>query len=136
MTAHRSHHLGARLASVAAIGFGVTTFVAGGAILAGEGAARDAAGQYVSFVLWFNFLVGFAYVLAGVGLWAQRRWSVRLGLAIALATAAVFTAFGVHVFNGGVFEQRTVFAMGFRLLFWGFFSVVAWRDTSRRQEQV
>ena len=136
MTVHRSHHLGARLTSVAAVGFGVITIVAGGAILAGEGAARDAAGQYVAFVLWFNFLVGFAYVLAGVGLWAQRRWSVGLGLAIALATAAVFTAFGVYVFNGGVFEQRTVFAMGFRLLFWVFFSVVAWRDTSRRQEQV
>ena len=39
------------------------------------GAARQAAGHYVPFVLWFNFLAGFAYIVAGVGLWMRRRWA-------------------------------------------------------------
>ncbi len=32
-------------------------------------AARVAAGNFVPFVVWFNFLAGFVYVAAGVELW-------------------------------------------------------------------
>lgn len=35
------------------------------------------------FVLWFNFLAGFAYIVAGVGLWMRRRWAMWLAVAIA-----------------------------------------------------
>ena len=55
--------------SLIAVGFGLLTIKSGGAILFGNDAARDAAGNYVPFVLWFNFLAGFAYVIAGAGLW-------------------------------------------------------------------
>ena len=37
-------------------------------MLFGGEAARAAAGQFMPFVLWFNFIAGFAYVVAGVGL--------------------------------------------------------------------
>ncbi|MBZ0145920.1 MAG: hypothetical protein K8F56_20345 [Rhodocyclaceae bacterium] len=40
--------------SLVAIGFGLLTVRAGGAVLFGGEAARSAAGHYVPFVLWFN----------------------------------------------------------------------------------
>ena len=105
-----------RAAAVVAVVFGVATIGAGGSVLFGDGA--QAAGNVVGFVLWFNFLAGFAYVAAGAGLWLRRRWSAQLALAIAAATVLVFAAFGIHVADGGAFEMRTVWAMTLRSVVW------------------
>ena len=64
--------------SLVAIGFGLLTIKEGGTILFGNDVAHAAAGNYVPFVLWFNFLAGFAYVVAGAGLWLSQRWAVWL----------------------------------------------------------
>ncbi len=109
-----------------AIGFGILTIKAGGTVLFGDNTARLAAGDYVPFVLWFNFLAGFAYVITGVGLWMQAPWSPWLSIAITLSTLLVFIAFGVHVLSGGSFEQRTVFAMSLRSVIWIAITVFAW----------
>ena len=63
-----------------AIGFGLLTIKEGGTILFGDEAARTAAGNYVLFVLWFNFVAGFAYIIAGAGLWMLQRWAVWLSV--------------------------------------------------------
>ena len=62
--------------SLIALGFGLLTIKEGGKVIFGDDAARIAAGNYVPFVVWFNFLAGFAYVTAGVGLWLQQRWAL------------------------------------------------------------
>jgi hypothetical protein len=113
--------------SLVAVGFGLLTIKEGGTILFGDVAARAAAGNYVPFVLWFNFLAGFAYVVAGIGLWLQQRWAVWLAVAIAMATALTFAAFGVHVYSGGAYELRTVIAMSLRTLVWVTIAAIAWR---------
>ena len=118
--------------SLVAIGFGLLTIRAGGTVLFGSAAARSAAGHYVPFVLWFNFLAGFAYVIAGVGLWLERRWAAWLALVIAVATALVFAAFGVHVLAGGDYELRTVAAMSLRTLVWAAIAGVALTAGRRR----
>jgi hypothetical protein len=98
--------------------FGVATVLSGSRVLFGSESARDAAGAYVPFVLWFNTLAGFFYVLAGVGLWRTRVWAARMALGIAAATALAYAAFGAHVVLGGSFERRTVVAMALRTVFW------------------
>lgn len=102
--------------------------------LSGDKAAVVLAGQYVPFVLWFNFVAGFAYVAAGVGLWMKRRWGAWLALIIAAATALVFAAFGMHVASGGAFEQRTLIAMALRLGVWSAIAAIAWRSLLRRAQ--
>ena len=130
MTAHSGRGIWMRVIALIAIGFGLMTIREGGAVLFYDGAARDAAGSYVPFVLWFNFLAGFAYVIAGVGLWMRRRWAIWLAMAIAVATALVFLAFGVHVALGGAWEQRTVIAMTLRTLVWVGIAAIAWRRST------
>jgi uncharacterized membrane protein (DUF2068 family) len=117
--------------SLIAVGFGLLTIKEGGTILFGDAAARAAAGNYVPFVLWFNFLAGFAYVVAGIGLWRQQRWAAWLAVAIAVATALTFAAFGAHVASGGAYEQRTVIAMSLRTLVWTAIAVLAYRRLLR-----
>ena len=117
--------------SLVAVAFGLLTIKEGGTVLFGDQAARVAAGNYVPFVLWFNFLAGFAYVAAGVGLWLRQRWAAWLAIAIAAATAVTFVAFGLHVLTGGAFEPRTVVAMSLRTLIWVVIAVVTRRRLLR-----
>lgn len=108
----------ALVAAVVAVVFGILTVLSGGRALFGGDTARAAVGNVVPFVLWFNFVAGFAYVLAGVGLFLWRRWAARLSAAIAIATLAVFAGFGWHVASDGAFEMRTVGAMTLRSGVW------------------
>jgi hypothetical protein len=105
-------------AALVAVVFGVVTIIVGGKTLFGGPAIRAAAGNIVLFVLWFNFIAGFAYVIAGLGLFLWKRWAAQLSAAIAIGTIAVFIAFGVDVFLGSTFETRTVAAMTFRSVIW------------------
>lgn len=113
------------LISIVAILFGMLTIKSGGMVLFTEGEAHQAAGDYVPFVLWFNFMAGFAYIVAGIGLWLQRRWAASLALIIAVATVMVFIALGVHIYSGGAYEMRTVVAMSLRSGVWTTIALVA-----------
>lgn len=127
MTTHKQRTLWSRVIALIAIGFGLLTIKEGGAVLFFDGPARIAAGDYVPFVLWFNFLAGFAYVIAGLGLWMGRRWGVGLAVIVATTTALTFAAFGAHVAFGGAWEQRTLVAMSMRTLVWAGIATLAWR---------
>ena len=108
----------AAVLALVAIAFGIVTIFVGGKTLFGGAEVRAAAGNIVPFVLWFNFVAGFAYVIAGVGLFLWKRWAAQLSAAIAAATVGVFIAFGIHVLVGGAFESRTVGAMIIRSAIW------------------
>ncbi|MDI4635874.1 hypothetical protein J7U46_22605 [Pelomonas sp. V22] len=118
--------------AVVAVLFGLLTVLSGGRTLFGGNAARLAAGAIVPFVLWFNFVAGFAYLSCGLGLWGRRRWSVPLAVFIAVATGLVFAAFGVHAWNGGAYEARTVGAMALRTLLWAGIAGAAYRALRHR----
>mgnify|MGYP001271771823 CR=1 FL=1 len=108
----------ALVAAIVAVLFGILTVLSGGRALFGDDTARAAVGNAVSFVLWFNFIAGFIYVIAGIGLVLWRRWVAQLSAVIAIATLVVFAAFGWHVAFGGAFEMRTVGAMILRSGIW------------------
>ena len=114
------------LASVAVV-VGRLTVFGGGSALFGDAQARASVGNAVGFVLWFNFLAGFGYVATGAGLWLRQRWATWAAAALALTTALVGLAFGIHVMNGGAYEMRTVAALGLRLGFWTVVAAVSFR---------
>lgn len=120
---------------IAAAVFGVATIASGGMALFGGQAARLAVGNAVPFVLWFNFLAGFAYIVGGVGMIRRCPWALPLAIALAASTFAVFTAFGVVVAQGAPFEMRTVAAMALRIVFWTAAAVFAYRQLHERTSQ-
>lgn len=127
-TATRKRPRWALAAAVVAILFGVVTVIVGGRTLFGGVEERIAAGHFVPFVLCFNFLAGFAYVAAGVGLWLWTRWAASLSAVIALATVLIFIAFGGHILLGGAFEWRTMGAMIIRSTVWLVIATLACRN--------
>lgn len=115
-----------RAMALFAIGFGLSTIKEGGAVMFDVGIAREVAGDYVPFLLWFNFSAGFAYLVAGAGLWLHQRWTIWLAAVIAMATVITFIAFGFHIYAGGAYEMRTVFAMCLRTGVWAIIAVLSW----------
>lgn len=111
MTARPLSH---SIASGVAVVFGLATVISGGRALFGE----VDMGAVVPFVLWFNFVAGFAYLLASFGLWRGTTWAPALSIAIAAATAAVFVFFLWHVWHDRAYESRTMAAMILRLGVW------------------
>lgn len=114
---------GRHLAGGAAVAFGLLTLASGGSALMGT----VDMGAVVPFVLWFNFLAGFAYIAGGVLLWRGHHLALPVALAILIATATVFAAFGWRVATGGAYEPRTVGAMTLRTAFWAVTAWVAWK---------
>ena len=112
------------LAAIAIV-FGALTVVSGGRALFGGAEAAAAVGNAVPFVLWFNFLAGFAYVLTGVALWRHAGWARWASVALAALTALVAAAFAFLVMNGAAYEVRTVGALALRLVFWVVVAAVA-----------
>lgn len=114
---------GMRVVAVVAGLFGALTLVSGGKVLFGPQEARAAAGAYMPFVVWFNFLAGFAYIVAAWGIWRGAAFSRPLAAGIAVLTLIVFAIFGIKAMTGTPFEMRTVGAMTLRSGFW---LAVAW----------
>lgn len=116
-----------RVAAAIAIAFGVLTVISGGATLAGLVAPE----AVVPFVLWFNFLAGFAYIAGGAALWSGSRLALPLALAILAATLAVFALFGLRIAMGGSYAMRTLGAMTLRTGVWAAIAWTAWRARKR-----
>ena len=124
--------IGTWVVTVIAVVFGLLTIKSGGSVLFIDGADRVAAGNYVPFVLWFNFLAGFAYLLAGAGLFMQKHWAAWTAIFIVAATLVVFALFGLHILNEGMYEVRTVVAMSLRTVVWACIAIFAYRKIIRQ----
>jgi len=127
------------ITTIIAVIFGIMTIKSGGSVLFINGEARQAAGKYVDFVLWFNFLSGFFYVVTGFGIWLEKKWAPTAAVIITILILFVFVAFGAHIFNGGEYEQRTVIAMSLRTLVWSAIAIIWWhrlRDRTGETEGV
>ena len=120
------------VSAIIAVVFGAMTIKSGGSVLFIDGEARLVAGNYVDFVLWFNFSAGFFYIATGIGIWLEKAWAPMAAATIAALTLLVFAAFGVHILNGGEYEQRTVIAMSTRTLLWTAIAATCWYQLSRR----
>ncbi len=111
--------------AIIAVAFGALTLFSGGRNLFDD-AVIATAGNTIPFVLWFNFLAGFAYIFAGYLLWQWKLCGVRLSAVIAGATLLVFLAMGIYVIQfDGLYNAKTVGAMVIRSSVWLLIAVLA-----------
>ena len=116
--------------------FGVITIKSGGAVIFFDGSAREAAGNYVNFVVWFNFFAGFLYILAGIGFLLNKEWTARLAAIIAAATVFIFAVLGIHILMDGSYESRTIIAMIFRSVIWISIAYAAYVIADRNKNEL
>jgi len=121
-----------RVLALVAIAFGVLTIKSGGAVLFWSEEARIAAGNYVPFVLWFNFLAGFVYIITGIGLLMFKPWAPKVAAILAASTLTIFAALGVGIaFADLAHETRTIGAMVVRSTVWTVIALLTFKIFSR-----
>ena len=86
------------------------------------------------FVLWFNFLAGFFYLVTAISLWLMRPRAAWLSLLLAGSTLVIFAALGLYILNGGEYETRTIAAMALRSAVWVAIAAFTWRRFLQHHE--
>lgn len=97
--------------------FGIMTIISGGRSLFTD-IGLSTRGNIVPLVLWFNFIAGFFYVIAGASLFKLKPCVKRLSFVLAILNAIVLVYLVNHIYQGGLYEKKTVLAMSFRTIFW------------------
>lgn len=109
---HRPLH---RLTVAVAAFFGLATIVAGGTVLLG---LRDAGYEVVRPVLWFNALMGVAYVATAILIARDLERGWMASIAVAAANVAVLLGIVVLSASGGTVAPETMAAMSVRAAVW------------------
>lgn len=93
---------------------GLTVFMSGSVIL-DLFDIRAKEGNYVPFIVWTNQLAGWAYLVAVYGFITKQKWTFRILLSVLIVLVIAFIGLKMHINAGGIFEEKTVKAMMFRM---------------------
>lgn len=118
-----------RTMALIAVVFGIVTIVAGSRVLAGADPG------YLVFrpLLWFNTVMGAAYVAAGITIWRSISAGWRAALAITGLNVLVLGAIGYLFATDGPVAIDSVRAMTFRAGVWLLLSLgLVWIGRARR----
>ena len=104
-----------KIAAWVLILFGLATVFAGGSVILDLFGMREKEGNYVLLVVWANVISGFLYLVASYGFFKRETWT---SMVLSIATWILIAAFAgllIHIQNGGIYENKTIGAMIFRL---------------------
>lgn len=127
MAQQKSRPFWLKATAILAVLFGAITLFKAGSILYGAPSAREAVGDYVPFVVQFNFVAGAFYIIAGIGIYLKQGWAGVVSALIAGATILTAAAFALHIFAGGKYEMQTIGALAIRTAFWVTITLIMWR---------
>lgn len=86
---------------------------------------RGKEGNYVSFIVWANFICSWLYLFAVYGFLKNKKWTFFVLIVALTILIIAFIALQHHINQGGIYETKTVNAMIFRMLVTLTFSLVA-----------
>lgn len=112
--------------------FALLTLFMSGSVIFDLFGIRAKEGNYVLFIVISNFVCGIIYLVAAVGLYAQKKWTTRLLILSVAILILGFNGLLLHISFGGLYETQTVMAMIFRISITMFFAGVSWYYLSRQ----
>lgn len=95
--------------------FGFLTVFAGGSVILDLFGMRAKEGNYVLFVVWANFISGFLYLVASFGFFKGKDWTSAVLSTATWILIAAFAGLLIHIQTGGLFENKTIGVMIFRI---------------------
>ena len=93
---------------------------------------REQQGHYVPLVIWSNFLCGCLYILSIIGLISHKRWSIIPMILALFILVGAFLGLYIHVMDGGLYEDKTIMALFFRITLTLFFALGIYVSTKPR----
>ncbi|MGB3342997.1 MAG: hypothetical protein WBA61_03715 [Aequorivita sp.] len=117
------------ITAVVLIAFALLTLFMSSSVLFDWFGIRAKEGNYVPFIVKTNLTAGFIYLLAVYGFIKSQRWAFWAMLSVALLLIYTFVLFYIHMHTGGLYEDRTIGAMIFRIVLTLLFAVLIYIGT-------
>lgn len=114
------------------LAFGAITLFVSSSVLFDLFGIREKEGNFVPLIVWANWLCGFLYVAAAVGLSKAEKYSTYLLAGALIVLLAAFGYLLFHIAAGGLYETKTVAAMLFRIGVTGLFLFLSFRFLPKR----
>ncbi len=119
--------------AISLIAFALLTVFMSSSVLFDWFGIRAKEGNFVPFIVKTNLTVGFIYLIATYGYLKSKKWPFWLMLSAALVLFFAFSAFYIHINTGGLYENRTIGAMIFRILLTLLFAGLIYISTKKKQ---
>lgn len=97
--------------------FAIVTIFMSSSVLFDWFGIRAKQGNYIPFIVKSNLTAGFLYLIIAYGFINSKRWAFWAMLSVALLLFYAFILLYLHIHTGGLYENRTIGAMIFRILF-------------------
>lgn len=110
---------------------GLTIFMSGSVIFDLFG-IRAKEGNFVPFIVWTNFFAGWAYWVAAYGFVKEKKWTFGILISFLVILIGAFIGLKMHIEAGGIYEERTVKAMMFRMGVTATMAIVAFLTINKR----
>ncbi|MFN5416679.1 MAG: hypothetical protein ACK5B9_06440 [Flavobacteriia bacterium] len=114
------------LTAIVLTAFGLLTLFLSTSVIFDFFDIRAREGNYVLFVVWANFISSFLYLFAAYGIIKNKKFATTLLLISSIILILAFVGLKIHINSGGVFEQKTVGAMIFRISVTLFFTLITY----------
>lgn len=114
------------------IAFALVTLFMSGAVLFDLFGVRASQGNYVPFIVKTNLTAGFLYLIAAYGFVNSKKWAPWAMLSIALLLFYALALFYLHMHSGGLYENRTLVALIFRIVFTLVFAALLNVNTTKK----
>lgn len=95
--------------------FGLLTLYLSGSVIFDLFEMRAKQGDYVMPVIWANFIVSLLYLKAAYGFFKQKKWTTNILSFAFLVLLAGAIGMYLHINSGGIYMQKTIKAIGFRM---------------------
>ena len=121
------------LLAILLAGFGLLTLFLSTSVIFGLFGIRAKEGNYVLFVVWSNFISSILYLLAAYGFIKSKKWTTSL---LGISTLILLTAFiglKIHASSGGIYEEKTIDAMIFRISVTLVFAIIAYFTITKKK---
>ena len=113
--------------------FGIVTLFMSTSVIFGLFDIREKEGNYVLFVVIANFICAFLYLAAAYGFFTRQTWTTMI-LNVAVGVLVItFIGLGMHIYSGGIYEQKTIGAMIFRTLLTIGFALISFKYISKNR---
>ena len=103
--------------SIVLIVFALVTIFMSSSVLFDWFGIRAKEGSYIPFVVKTNLTAGFLYLIVAYGFINSQKWAFWAMLSVALLLFYAFALSYVHIHTGGLYENHTILAMIFRIVF-------------------
>jgi len=114
-------------------GFGLLTLFLSTSVIFDLFGIRAKEGNYVLFVVWSNFISSILYLFAAYGFIKNKKLTATLLGISTLILIVAFIGLKIHASSGGIYEEKTIGAMIFRILVTLVFTIIAYFTITKKK---